>query len=203
MALYIVFEGGEGSGKSTQARILAERLDAVLTREPGGTPLGARLRALLLHTKEADEGVSIGARAEALMMAADRAQHIDDVVRPALAAGRHVVSDRSAYSSMAYQGGGRQLGIDAIGRLSDWAIDGQWPDVVVVLDVDSDTAGQRLDRSLDRIEQAGDEFHKRVAGAFTEMAAADPERWLVVDGHGSIDEVAEAVWKALEPRLQV
>ena len=134
MALYIAFEGGEGSGKSTQARLLAERLDAVITREPGGTPLGARLRELLLNTDD----VGIGARAEALMMAADRAQHIDEVVRPTLAAGRHVVADRSAFSSMAYQGGGRELGIEAVGRLSDWAIDTQWPDVVVMLRVDDD-----------------------------------------------------------------
>lgn len=197
MALYIAFEGGEGSGKSTQASRLAERLDAVLTREPGGTDLGARLRELLLNTTD----VPIGARSEALMMAADRAQHLDEVVVPALASGRHVVSDRSAYSSMAYQGGGRKLGVDMIQRLNDFAIDGRWPDVVVLLTVPADAARSRLDRSLDRIEQAGDGFHKRVVDAFTEMAAADPSRWVVVDGEGTIDEVAERVWQAVQPRL--
>ncbi len=197
MALYIALEGGEGSGKSTQASRLAERLDAVLTREPGGTGLGARLRELLLNTTD----VPIGARSEALMMAADRAQHLDEVVVPALASGRHVVSDRSAYSSMAYQGAGRKLGVDTIQRLNEFAIDGRWPDVVVLLTVPADAARSRLDRSLDRIEQAGDGFHRRVVDAFTEMAAADPSRWVVVAGQGSVDEVADRVWQAIEPRL--
>ncbi len=197
MAVYIAFEGGEGSGKSTQASLLAERLNAVLTREPGGTVLGARLRELLLNTTD----VGIGARSEALMMAADRAQHLDEIVVPALAAGRHVVSDRTAYSSMAYQGGGRKLGLDTIQRLNDFAVDGRWPDVVVLLAVPADAARSRLDRNLDRIEQAGDGFHQRVVDAFAEMAAADPDRWIVVDGRGTIDEVAERVWRAVEPRL--
>ena len=197
MALYIAFEGGEGSGKSTQAALLAERLDAVLTREPGGTGLGARLRELLLNTTD----IPIGARSEALMMAADRAQHLDEVVLPALAAGRHVVSDRSAYSSMAYQGGGRKLGIETIQGFNDFAIDGRWPDVVVLLTVPTEAARSRLERDLDRIEQAGDGFHERVVDAFTSMAADDPERWIVVDGQGSIDEVADRVWLAVGRRL--
>lgn len=197
MAVYIAFEGGEGSGKSTQASLLAERLDAVLTREPGGTGLGSRLRELLLNTTD----VPIGARSEALMMAADRAQHLDQVVLPALASGRHVVSDRSAFSSMAYQGGGRELGVDRIQQLNDFAIDGRWPDVVVLLTVPADAARSRLDRDLDRIEQAGEGFHQRVVDAFTEMAAADPDRWVIVNGEGSIDEVAERVWQALQIRL--
>lgn len=197
MAVYIAFEGGEGSGKSTQASVLAERLDAVLTREPGGTGLGARLRELLLNTTD----VGIGARSEALMMAADRAQHLDEVVMPALAAGRHVISDRTAYSSMAYQGGGRKLGIDTIRQLNDFAVDGRWPDIVVLLTVPADSARSRLDRDLDRIEQAGDGFHQRVVDAFAEMAASDPGRWIVVDGQGSIDVVADRVWRAVEQRL--
>ncbi len=197
MASYIAFEGGEGSGKSTQAAVLAERLDALLTREPGGTGLGTRLRELLLNTTD----VAIGARSEALLMAADRAQHVDEIVVPTLAAGRHVVSDRSAYSSMAYQGGGRKLGIDTIQRLSEFAIGGRWPDIVVLLTVPADAARSRLDRDLDRIEQAGDGFHQRVVDAFAEMAAADPQRWLVVDGRGSVEEVADRVWAAVEPRL--
>lgn len=197
MASYIAFEGGEASGKTTQGRLLAERLGAVLTREPGGTPLGARLRELLLNT----EDVALGARAEALMMAADRAQHLDEVVRPALDSGRHVVSDRSLYSSMAYQGAGRQLGVQAIAELNDWAVDQRRPDVVVLLTVPDTVAAGRLDRSLDRIESAGAEFHQRVAEAFVEMAAAEPDRWLVIDGTGSVDEVETRLWSALKPRL--
>ncbi len=197
MAVYIAFEGGEGSGKSTQAARLAERLDAVLTREPGGTGLGGRLRELLLNTTD----VPIGARSEALMMAADRAQHVDEVVVPALASGRHVVSDRTAYSSMAYQGGGRKLGLEAIHRLNDFAVDGRWPDVVVLLTVPAEAARARLDRDLDRIEQAGDGFHQRVIDAFDQMAADDPDRWVIVDGRGTIAEVADRVWQAVEPRL--
>ncbi len=196
-ASYIAFEGGEGSGKTTQARLLAARLGAVLTREPGGTPLGGRLRELLLNT----EDVALGARAEALMMAADRAQHLEEIVLPALASGQHVVSDRSLYSSMAYQGAGRQLGIDAIASLNDWAIDQRRPDVVVLLTVPTDVSGERLDRSLDRIELAGADFHRRVGDAFVEMAAAEPQRWLVIDGTGSIDEVETRLWSALKPRL--
>ncbi len=197
MAVYIAFEGGEGSGKSTQARLLAERLDAVLTREPGGTGLGSRLRELLLNTTD----VPIGPRSEALMMAADRAQHLDEVVLPALASGRHVVSDRTAYSSMAYQGGGRKLGIETIRRLNDFAVDGRWPDLVVLLTVEPETARARLDRGLDRIEQAGDGFHQRVVEAFADMAAGDPERWVVIDGSGPVDDVARRVWAVVEPRL--
>lgn len=195
--MYIAFEGGEGSGKSTQARLLGDRLDALVTREPGGTALGARLRELLLDSYD----LNIGSRAEALMMAADRAQHIDEVIRPALAAGRHVVSDRTVFSSMAYQGGGRELGIEAIGAVNDWAIDTQWPDVVVLLRADPDQVKERLNRSLDRIEQAGDRFHQLVLDAFDKMAAADPERWVVIDADGTIDEVAELVWQAVSPRL--
>lgn len=197
MPVYIAFEGGEGSGKSTQARRLAARLDAVLTREPGGTELGQRLRALLLEAN----GLALGPRSEALMMAADRAQHIDQVVEPALAQGRHVVSDRSAFSSMAYQGAGRQLGVELIQKLNDFAIGGHWPDLVVLLTVSSDEARERLDRTLDRIEKAGPEFHARVDAAFIEMAKDDPDRWLVVDGRGTMDEVEQRLWAALAARL--
>ena len=197
MASYIAFEGGEGSGKTTQARLLAERLGAVLTREPGGTALGGRLRELLLNTDD----VALGSRAEALMMAADRAQHLEEIVLPTLAGGRHVVSDRSLYSSMAYQGAGRELGVEAIATLNDWAVDERRPDVVILLAVPGTVSAQRLDRSLDRIESAGDEFHQRVAKAFIDMAEAERQRWLVVDGTGPVDEVETRLWSALKPRL--
>ncbi len=197
MAAYIAFEGGEGSGKSTQAALVAERLNAVLTREPGGSPLGAELRQLLLGSGD----YALSPRAEALMMAADRAQHLQEVILPALAEGRHVVSDRSVYSSLAYQGGGRELGIENIRSVNDWAVYGRWPDIVVYLRVDRDVAASRLNRSLDRIEQEGDLFHKRVADAFDHLAAEEDERWLVVDGTQSLEAVTEEVWRRLEAAL--
>lgn len=155
------------------------------------------MRELLLNTDD----LAIGARSEALMMAADRAQHLDEVVMPALGDGRHVVSDRTAYSSMAYQGAGRGLGLDVVRELNEFAVAGRWPDVVVLLTVPAEAARSRLGRTLDRIERAGDGFHDRVAEAFDQMAEADPDRWLVVDGAGSIDEVAVRVWDAVSPRL--
>lgn len=197
MAGYIAFEGGEGSGKSTQARLVAERLDAVLTKEPGATELGARLRSLLLDPAS----VPVGARAEALMMAADRAQHLTEVVIPALAKGRHVVSDRSAYSSLAYQGGGRELGVDEVRAVNQWAVYGRWPDVVVYLRLEREVAVGRLARSLDRIEREDEGFHRRVTRVFEDLAAADPDRWLVVDAAGSVDEVADEVWASVSTRL--
>ncbi|MGB5756508.1 MAG: dTMP kinase [Acidimicrobiales bacterium] len=197
MAAYIAFEGGEGSGKSTQAALVAERLDAVLTREPGGTPLGGRLRALLLHS----DTHRVGPRAEALMMAADRAQHLQDVILPALSEGRHVVSDRSAYSSLAYQGGGRELGIDNIRAVNEWAVYGRWPDVVVYLRVPREVAVGRLNRSLDRFEQEDEWFHVRVGDAFDRLAAEDPDRWIVVDGTRTVDEVSHEVGRRLDSAL--
>jgi dTMP kinase len=198
VAAYIAFEGGEGSGKSTQAALVAERLDAVLTREPGGTPLGGELRGLLLDA----DSHNVGPRAEALMMAADRAQHLQDLILPALSRGQHVVSDRSAYSSLAYQGGGRELGVDAIRTINEWAIYGRWPDLVVYLRVPREVAAARLNRSLDRFEQEGDGFHGRVSATFDQLAMEDDERWLVVDGSGSVDEVAADVWDRLKPELE-
>ncbi|MEM7322659.1 MAG: dTMP kinase [Actinomycetota bacterium] len=196
---YIAFEGGEGCGKSTQAAIVADRLDAVLTREPGGTPLGAELRQLLLGSGDH----SVSPRAEALMMAADRSQHLQEVILPSLAKGRHVVSDRSAYSSLAYQGGGRELGIENVRIVNDWAVYGRWPDVVVYLQVDRDVASGRLNRKLDRIEQEDEWFHKRVTEAFDALAADEPDRWLVVDGSQSVEAVTAEVWGGLRARLDL
>ena len=196
---FIAFEGGEGCGKSTQARLLARRLDAVLTREPGGTEVGAQLRAILL-----DPGtVGLVPRAEALLMAADRAQHVAQVVAPALVAGRHVVTDRFAGSSMAYQGYGRGLDVDELRRLSQWAADGVWPDLVVLLEVDPEVAGRRLGHDLDRFEQEGEAFHGRVTAGFRALAAADADRWAVVDGNGTIDQVADRVGEVVAERLQL
>ena len=196
---FVVFEGGEASGKSTQARLLAERWGADLTFEPGDTPLGVELRRLLLDpSPDAPEP-----RAEALLMAADRAQHVATRIRPALAAGRDVVCDRYVGSSVAYQGYGRGLGAAAIAAISAFATDGLVPDVVVLLDVDPADAAARLAAlgRPDRMEAAGDGFHRLVADGYRLQAAADPEGWVVVDGHGTIDEVADRVSKVLADRL--
>ncbi len=206
MALYIAFEGGEGSGKSTQVRLLARalsELDAegngspVVTHEPGATALGRELRRLLLDVDQAP----VGERAETLLMAADRAQHMDEVVRPALVAGHHVISDRTAYSSLAYQGGGRALGVDAVRTVNDWALDGLWPDLVLLLDCPADAAAARRSRALDRLESEVDEFHARVASTFDALAADDPRGWVVIDATRSIDQVAASVWAAVTARF--
>ena len=188
-ARWIAFEGGEGSGKSTQAARLAEALDAVLTREPGGTTVGQRVREVLLDPSVA----GMDPRAEALLMAADRAQHVAEVVRPALAEGRSVVSDRSAYSSLAYQGVGRDLGVEAIRSLCGWATEELWPDLAILLDVPTDVTDGRRKDPPDRMESAGADFHARVADGFRALAAEEPTRWLVVDGTGAVDEVADRV----------
>ena len=193
-ARWIAFEGGEGSGKSTQARLLAERLGALLTREPGGTVVGERIRRLLLDPTV----VGLDARAEALLMAADRAQHVTERVRPALASGRTVVSDRSAYSSLAYQGHGRGLGVDAVRTLCDWATGGLWPDLAVLLDVPADERAARMKEPPDRMESAGAPFHATVADGFRSLAAADPDRWVVVDGTGEVLDVFHRVVAAWE-----
>jgi dTMP kinase len=188
----IAFEGGEASGKSTQAERLARRIDAVLTREPGGTPLGEEIRSLLLHAAH-----DVDPRSEALLMAAARAQHVRDVIEPALAAGRHVVTDRFTASSLAYQGDGRGLPVDAVAALSAFATDGLQPDRYVLLDVPVEVATGRRDRAADRMESAGEDFHRRVHAAFARLAAADPDRWIVVDGTRPVDDVEAAVWSRL------
>jgi dTMP kinase len=194
---FIAFEGGEASGKSTQAARLASALGAVLTREPGGTELGQHIRELVLGAGIA-EGVDV--RAEALLLAADRAQHVASVIRPALVSGRDVVTDRYAGSSLAYQGFGRGLDVADIRRLSDWASGSLWPDLVILLDVPAEVAQERLASSgvgLDRLEAAGDEFHQRVAGGFRELAASCPETWRVIDGSRAVDEVSAEVMEVV------
>ena len=192
---YVALEGAEGSGKSTQAVLLAETLGAILTRETGGTPVGARLREILHDTTVTD----LADRAEALITAADRAQHVVHVVRPALAAGRIVVSDRSVHSTLAYQGYGRGLDLAELRRINDWAIGGLWPERVVLLDASTAVLALRIrDRDLDRFERAGDDFHARVAAGFRAMAAADPARWKVVDADGDVATVAKRVRAAYD-----
>jgi dTMP kinase len=191
--MLIAFEGGEGTGKSTQAARLAERLDAVLTHEPGGTAIGGGIRGLVLDPAHAE----LSDRAEALLMAADRAQHVAEVIRPALDAGRVVVTDRFVGSSLAYQSFGRGLDLAEVEHLSRWATAGIWPDVVVLLDVPESVAESRLGAERDRMEGAGRAFHRRVVTGFRALAAADPARWVVIDGVGSAGEVAARVWTAV------
>jgi dTMP kinase len=195
---YIALEGAEGCGKSTHAKRLAEAIGAVVTRETGGTPIGQRLRVILHDTTVTD----LDDHAETLIVAADRAQHMAEVVRPALAAGQHVVSDRSVYSTLAYQGYGRGLPVDEVRRINEWAMGDIWPDLVILLSVPSDVSAERLrKRELDRFEQAGDGFHGRVERGFAAMAEADPGRWVVVDATQDKDAVAAAIRAAVAERL--
>lgn len=191
----IVFEGGEGAGKSTQARMLADRLDAVLTHEPGDTAIGRRIREVVLDPEHPE----MHPRTEALLMAADRAQHVAELIGPTLAAGRHVVTDRYVGSSLVYQGMGRGLGVDAVAALSAFATVDLHPDVVILLEIDDDEISRRLDRALDRVEAAGEEFHRRVRAGFADLAAQ--QGWVVVDGGGSVDDVHARIWAAIEERL--
>ena len=196
--VYIAFEGAEGCGKSTQARVLAAAIDAVHTRETGGTAIGARLREILHDVDVTD----LDDRAEALITAADRAQHLAQVVRPALAAGRHVVSDRSVYSTLAYQGYGRELPLDDLRRINDWAVAGTWPQLVILLTVSPETTARRMGkRDLDRFERQGDAFHQRVADGFAAMALADPDHWVVIDADRPVDEVSRDIREAVRERL--
>lgn len=195
---FIVFEGGEASGKSTQAGLLAKRLGARLTREPGGTPLGARLRDLLL-----DPATSVSPRAEALLMAADRAQHVAELIEPALSAGVDVVSDRFVGSSLAYQGYGRELGTSAVGALSEFAVGSVHADLVLLLDLPPEEVVRRLagrDEGPDRLEAESRAFHRRVVQGYHELAAAD-RRWVVVDGRGTIEQVARRIDEVVRQRL--
>lgn len=200
MPVYIAFEGAEGCGKSTQARRLADELGAVLTRETGGTAIGRRLREILHDTDVTD----LDDHAEALIAAADRAQHIAEIVRPALAAGRHVVSDRSVYSTLAYQGYGRGLPVDEVRAVNQWAIGDTWPDLVILLTVPGHVAAERLSRrDLDRFERAGSDFHARVDAGFAQMAADDPDRWAVVDATGPLDAVSRQIRALVRERAGV
>lgn len=197
-ARFVAFEGGDAAGKSTQVARFAARIDAIVTREPGGTAVGSRVRDVLLDPATA----ALDPRAEALLMAADRAQHVAEVVRPGLDGGRHVVTDRYLYSSVAYQGHGRDLGAEAVRSISLWATGDLEPDLVVFLDVPVDVARGRIaGRAPDRLEAEGEEFHHRVRDGFLAQAAADPARWLVVDGTAPVDAVADGVWNGAEQRL--
>lgn len=192
----MVFEGGDGVGKTTQVERLAALLrseaggsrDVVTTREPGGTDLGRELRQAIMH------GGHVAPRAEALLYAADRAHHIASLVRPALESGAVVVQDRYFDSSIVYQGGARGLG-DEVERISLWATEGLIPDVTVVLDMGP--AAGRMDRDLDRVERETAAHASQMRQGFLDLAARDPQRYAVIDAARSIDEVAAQVATAV------
>jgi len=194
--LFLTFEGGDGSGKSTQSALLERWLieqgrTVVSTREPGGTEVGDEIREIVLHRRG-----HIVPRAEALLYAADRAHHVATVVRPALERGDIVLQDRYLDSSVAYQGVGRELAADEIRDLSLWAAEGLLPDITVLLDLDVAIGRDRLDESrtrYDRLEAEAAEFHARVREAYLELAAAEPERFLVLDATLPVDELAALI----------
>ena len=195
---FVAFEGGEGAGKSTQSRLLADwltgRVGVVVTREPGGTPLGRTIRSLLLN--EADDHPS--PRAEALLYAADRAHHVARVIKPALDAGSVVITDRYVDSSLAYQGAGRELDPGQVRRVSEWATGGLVPDLTVLLDLDPEVGLTRLGGAPDRIESETLEFHRRVRAEFLVLAERDPDRYLVVEATLPTAEVQRQIRQKVE-----
>ena len=191
--LFVALEGGEGTGKSTQARLLAghlERagLDVVVTREPGGTPVGVAIRSIVLDPATG----ALAPRAEALLYAADRAHHVATVVRPALARGATVITDRYLDSSLAYQGAGRTLDRDEVEWVSGWATEGLIPDLTVVLDVEPEVGLRRAGRP-DRLEAEPLDFHRRVRQGFLELAARAPQRYVVLGADRPIATVSADV----------
>ncbi|HKS00215.1 MAG TPA: dTMP kinase [Arthrobacter sp.] len=203
--LFIAFEGGDGAGKSTQAARLAGSLESrgltvLRTREPGGTPIGEKLRSLVL-----DHGHGhIDAHTEALIFAASRAAHASQVIRPALARGEVVLTDRYIDSSVAYQGAGRALGTDAVRSVNEWATSGLQPDLTVLLDLhpaEGRTRRTAGDAAEDRLESEADEFHARIRQAFLDLAAARPEKYLVLKAGLPIEEIAALILQRVEELL--
>lgn len=196
----IAFEGIDGCGKTTQARLLKDRLgeDAVLTFEPGATALGEELRQLLL-------GASLRVlshEAEALLLAADRAEHVAALILPAIEDGKWVVTDRYVGSTLAYQGYGRGIDLHELRKLSSFATGGLRPDLSVLMDVPLDVARERMrGHAADRLEKLGEDFHTRVRDGYIDLASADPPHWVVIDGTRSVDEIASAVQAEIEARL--
>ena len=202
---FITFEGIEGSGKTTQINLLADHLqnkgyDVLVSREPGGTALGEKIRQLLLDPQYD----SMDYRTEILLYAADRAQHVKEKIKPALEQGKIVISDRFADSNLAYQAAGRGLDYEMVYQINDWVIDSTWPDLTLLLDIDIKEGLKRaralsLDAAGDRLEREVDDFHQRVRDAYLKMAAA--ERFVLVDAGGSKEEVQEDIKKIIARRL--
>jgi len=203
LALFIVFEGGEGCGKSTQTRALYRRLSkdgfgAVLTREPGGTRLGERVRR---HLKQTDE-TPISPLAELFLIATARAQLVSEVIRPELEKGKTVICDRFTPSTLAYQGYGRGLDTDAIRDVNDIATDGMSPDLIVLLDIPVEAGlSRKKSRERDRFESESLAFHSRVRRGYLDLAEADPRRWLVVDGRLPRKAIESAIWERVSALL--
>lgn len=198
--IFITFEGGDGAGKTTQISKLRQALESrghtvVVTREPGGTPLGQEIRELLLHKDY------VAPRAEALLYAADRAHNVDTVIRPALERGDVVINDRYFDSSVAYQGAARSLGKDEVLELSLWATNHLYPDLTFLLDIPVEVGRMRVGPEKDRLESAGTEFHEAVRREFLELAANNPERFRVIDGCANVDEIAEEILQHVETYL--
>ena len=199
--LFVVFEGGDSVGKSTQVRLLTRHLaergvEHLVTRQPGGTPLGAELRHLILDPDTGD----VDHRAEALMYAADKAQHVHELIRPALAAGRVVVSDRYVDSMIAYQGAGRALDVAEVSQIAWWAVGHLRPDLTVLLDTDPAAAVATIERK-DRLEAAGLELHRRARQHFLDLAAERPSDYLVLDARDTRERIAAAVAEAVDGLL--
>ncbi|MFT4147304.1 MAG: dTMP kinase [Micrococcaceae bacterium] len=202
MSIFITFEGADGSGKTTQIKLLARWLEqqghsVLTTREPGGTTLGEELRNLLLHSGD------MNAKAEALIFAAARSQHASEVMRPAVDSGTIVLCDRYIDSSAAYQGYGRRLGVQKIIDLSLWATDNFIPDLTLVLDVDTHSSQERRSaRSADdRIEASGVEFMEKTRQAFLKLAQENPENHHVIDANGTVDQVFEKVVAVVQEKF--
>jgi dTMP kinase len=186
--LFIVFEGGDGAGKSTQVALLRDALcregrQVTVTRQPGGTPLGQQIRDLVLH------GEHVTPRAEALLFAADKAHHVETLIRPALQRGDVVISDRYTDSSVAYQGAGRALGAQEVHDLNMWAVEDLVPDLTVVVDISAEEGRRRRGAVHDRLESEEDAFHEAIRQHFLAMARGNPQRYLVVDGTQSPEQI--------------
>ncbi len=202
---FIAFEGIDGSGKSTQSRMLAERIRAlgrtvVLTREPGGTPIGEAIRGLLFDRSLGD----FEPRTEALLHSAARAQHVADVIEPALMRGEAVITDRFIDSTLAYQGGGNHLSLVDLETIQSFAVRGTYPDFRILIDVPPETGlARRLADAahVNRIDEAGLAYHSRVAETFRQLASVHPERWFVVDGSRPEAEVSASIVQAIRNRF--
>ena len=204
---FISFEGGEGAGKSIQVEILASHLheenySVVVTREPGGTRIGEQIRAIT-HSQE---NVDLEPNAEAYLMAAARAQHVSQIIEPAIVAGKIVVCDRYVDSSIAYQGYGRKLGPDVIERLNELAVNGARPDLTILLSIPTDLGMKRRGKSekfKDRLDLQQKDFYERVHTGYAQLAKKDPSRYTIVDATRSIEVIASDIWKVVKDRLNV
>ncbi len=199
--VFVCFEGGEGSGKSTQSRLLTDRLEALghvvrLTFEPGDTPVGAEMRRIVLSPETGE----LSHRTEVLLYAADKAEHVDTVVIPALERGEVVITDRYVDSTLAYQGAGRDLDVTEVAEVARWATGDVRPHLTVVLDVDP-TEGLSRFEGRDRIEAESLDFHRRARQSFLDLAAADPDHYLVLDGRDDRDLIADRILGRVTPLL--